>query len=434
MKLSIHKPQAVDRLFNGWRTSFEDNISKIVATTVKLLEDFERHFGLRKRARKSTDRDTMVATVSAIVCDLMHRVLTSENGAGRVAVSLDTSIKKNRYRTPTDNKQFAYLIHTLSKPGMGILEIDEAGEWMSHRRTAVKAGPHLLRLMASAEQPPRVTDFEVDYRQEIVILKKAKEVLDRESATDRSRWVDYADTSLTDRYRAEMKQINYWLAGQPITYRGGKLIDVTDRFLRRYFNNESFEDGGRLFGGFWMNLKKRQRQLIRIDGAPVVTLDYDTMIARLAYAQVGLPLPVGDAYDIPGLRREDRAGIKRVFSSMLFARKPLQSWPRFVRQEFGDDFPKLAEVVNAIRSHHSALDELWFTGVGHKMMFTESQVLVKALLDLIGLQLVALPIHDALVCREDDADEVEDVMLQAFTSVTGQTATVSVDSTAGHRK
>ncbi|MEM9403220.1 MAG: hypothetical protein AAGA44_12130 [Pseudomonadota bacterium] len=422
----INDTDDVDRLFNGWRTSDSEHVEEIVSQTVTLLEGYEAFHGLRKRARRARDREVMIRVIKAILCDVMHRVKTSDGGQGRVAVSLDRTVRQDRYKAPTDTKQFPYLIHTLSSDGLRILEIDEAGDWARRRRTAVKAGRNLLMFMATSETPIRVTDFSVDRLQEIVILKKSKEILDGRTAADRSLWIDYADNPTADRYRAEMRQINYWLDGQPISYKGGRVIDITDRFLRRYFNNQSFEEGGRLFGGFWMSLRKRQRKLIRIAGDPVTTLDFDTMIARLAYAQVGLPLPPGDAYNIPGLNPEDRAGIKRVFSSMLFARSPLKAWPKFVREDFTNP-PKLSDTIVAIKAHHSPLGELWFTGVGYRMMFTESQILIRALLETIANGLVALPIHDALICREDDSPLIEQIMSESFKEVAGQPATISGD-------
>lgn len=150
------------------------------------------------------------------------------------------------------------------------------------------------------------------------------------------------------------------------------------------------------------------------------------MVARLAYAHVGLPLPKGDAYAVPGFTREDRDGIKRIFSSMLFARKPLKGWPRGARELF-ESGTKLRDVVAAIQHRHAPLEPLWFTGVGHRLMFMESQVLVRILLRLIDRDITALPIHDCLVIAEPTAAEVEEVMLDTFEEITGQPTAVAAE-------
>ena len=67
-------------------------------------------------------------------------------------------------------------------------------------------------------------------------------------------------------------------------------VDPGDRWLRRVFNNghTDFRHGGRLAGGFWMDLPKAlRRRAISIGGEPVAELDYRAMMPRLLYASVG---------------------------------------------------------------------------------------------------------------------------------------------------
>ena len=63
---------------------------------------------------------------------------------------------------------------------------------------------------------------------------------------------------------------------------------------------ERFDQGGRLYGGFWQNLKSCRREHIRIEGEPITVLDYGSMFTRLAYYEVGTVPPEGDLYAIPG--------------------------------------------------------------------------------------------------------------------------------------
>jgi hypothetical protein len=106
-------------------------------------------------------------------------------------------------------------------------------------------------------------------------------------------WLDYTDTPATVRMRARMDKINAWLAEAPLDYDGPVLLHK--RRLRRHFNNASFEQGGRLFGGFWQDLKKVEREYLYIDESPAVTLDYGQMTAHIFYALRGWPMPLADA-------------------------------------------------------------------------------------------------------------------------------------------
>jgi hypothetical protein len=80
-------------------------------------------------------------------------------------------------------------------------------------------------------------------------------------------------------------------------------VNAFDRALTRRFTvlpeqPERFDQNGRLFGGFWMNLKSGRRANIRINGEPVATLDYSSMFTRLAYARLRATPPVGDLYAV----------------------------------------------------------------------------------------------------------------------------------------
>jgi hypothetical protein len=149
-----------------------------------------------------------------------------------------------------------------------------------------------------------------------------------------------------------MQRINRWLAEADIVFEGmvgsrDRVVNNTDRLLRRYFNNGSFEEGGRLFGGFWMQMKKRDRyEGIRIDGDEVISLDYGQMTPRLLYGHAGVTPPTEDAYTLPGLEFH-RDGVKKVFNAMLYANKPLGRMPQGTRELFQRRVI-VKEVVNLI--------------------------------------------------------------------------------------
>ena len=81
-------------------------------------------------------------------------------------------------------------------------------------------------------------------------------------------------------------------------------VNVRARQLRRQFTLGRFDRGGRLFGGFWVNLPKPVRLIgIRIDGEAVAGLDYSALNPRLAYHIAAADPPPGDAYTLAGLEQ-----------------------------------------------------------------------------------------------------------------------------------
>ena len=86
-----------------------------------------------------------------------------------------------------------------------------------------------------------------------------------------------------------------------------RLIDPGKRALRRIFNNGKWNNGGRLFDGFWETMGRADRfgclMLGSADfphGEPIANVDYGQLFPRLAYMRTGAAAPDGDLYDVFG--------------------------------------------------------------------------------------------------------------------------------------
>ena len=95
-----------------------------------------------------------------------------------------------------------------------------------------------------------------------------------------------------------MREVNAAILGADIECRGSAVAHISERpgaamaslvtqhhrVMRRIFNG-SYEEGGRLFGGFWQTMPRPDRfKRIRICGEPVALVDYGQLFLRLAYA------------------------------------------------------------------------------------------------------------------------------------------------------
>jgi hypothetical protein len=161
-----------------------------------------------------------------------------------------------------------------------------------------------------------------------------------------------------------------------------------------------------------------------IDGERVVGLDFKAMVAHLAYACVAAEVPPNDAYSLPvGL---PRASAKQLFSACLFAQKEFTRWPE------GIDSAglKVTDAIHAITEVHPQLTPLMFQGRGHSLMFTESEILIDAPLQLLDKGVVALPVHDCLVVAESQMDVARAAMTSAFTSHTRRLPQIAEERTA----
>ena len=64
-------------------------------------------------------------------------------------------------------------------------------------------------------------------------------------------------------------------------------IDLNQTFVRRVFNNQSWKQGGRFYGGWWQWIPSQLRKNIIIQGKPTIEIDYSAMHIVILYAMEG---------------------------------------------------------------------------------------------------------------------------------------------------
>ncbi|MEC4890963.1 MAG: hypothetical protein RI101_12990 [Nitrospira sp.] len=346
---------------------------------------------------------------------------------------------RSRYRPTCFNEKLLTVLDDLH--AMGVIEQRLGERWgrdyakvfgfsTAHRprrknQTELHTTPHLeaLRSQYRVTRPADVcvlTD-----QQEVIILKE----------DERSGLVEYQDTDQTVTYRTHMQHINRMLeeAGNLLAPECQNIprFDQRQRFLVRKFTHSSLESGGRLWGGFWMNVKKKERPyVLRINQERTVELDYRSIIVHLAYIVAEAPQPtMDDLYNIPGLSIESRPGIKKLMGALLFDQSPTRSrFPQGVGELFSkeDRSKGFASVVGLIRQAHPNIAHLFGTGIGHYLQYLESCVLVKVLLSCQRAGIVALPIHDAVIVASSHRDTVREFMRLASLEVVGRSIPVGL--------
>ena len=288
------------------------------------------------------------------------------------------------------------------------------------KRTTIRAGRKLIQLIE--EHGVTLGDLKVSDTDEIIILKRPK----------RGYWdgggkpIPYDDNATTRRYRDDLRVINEWLAKADIRFDAAtyeKPVDVHARRMQRYFSNASFKSGGRLYKGFWQTLPKEVRlSALTIEGEAVIGLDYSQLNPRLAYSIANATPPVGDAYTLPRLERH-REGVKKIFNAMLFS-NPVAKYPKGARALFPRGV-KCKDVTAAILQHHPSLKGvLSSVGIGHRLMFLESEIMMRVLQRCRKRDIVAFPVFDCVVVKMSEAVAVEKIMQQEFKAVAGLAAQV----------
>ena len=423
-------PWLFSRLFNPWRCSSNDNSHLLVTEVIEKFIQVEVSKESRIRKRKPVDYKRFLKAIEAIICDLIHNHLSDQISGIVISRSNRVLSRTSRYKNEVLNKTIPYLLDVLELPELQMLE-QVVGcinyfypEKNGNLRTVVKAGKHLVHLIQKYHV--ELEDLGLSDGEETIILKSEKNDL-----WDRGGTLEYEDNDLTNLYRDEIRLINQWIKKADLNYmepfhgKDDHNYDLDCRLLKRYFTRGSFKSGGRLFGGFWQQLKKGHRENLLIDGENIVVLDYSQMSPKILYGHCGLVPEMGDCYHIKGYEY-CRKGIKKVFNAMTFSDQPMTRFPKGINSLFPAN-TRFKDVSDAIENEHSGMAHLFYTGIGHYLQFLESQILVEVLLKLIESGITALPIHDAVLVSEIHVYKSTQVMEQVFLDITNLPSVVKVE-------
>lgn len=422
---TIPPEETKDRPFNGFRIAKSGVALNVVLDVRNQVQNYEMH-RVRSRKRQPTAQASFERQVEALVCDLAHREILQPGCWLAISLSNQVLGCKNRYRPDVFGKTLKTVIENMASPELEFVEVIKGCRNPFHpelsRQTTIRAGRRLKEKIEDSKLT--LADFRLGKAQEIIILKDTKQ-----DHWDAGKWLQYEDNLQTVAYREELQQVNDWIEEADIEYipiyETSTHVDTTDLRLRRYFNNNCFEKGGRLFGGFWQHMNRQARKGIVIDGHDTVTLDYGQMIARALYGLAGAPYDFPDAYRIPGLEGY-RDGVKKVFSAMLYAEEPLMRMPQGCRDLFPMRF-SYAEVADKVRDFHHRVSTYLHTGVGHCLTYQESNIILTVLTRLNQRGITALPIHDAVIVAEPFQDQAIEIMLEVFKNITGIDGIVSIE-------
>jgi len=391
-------------------------------TIVADLLAYEEKSGIRQRRRRPADHVAMVNTVYVITANLAHLALYAERPEEGLLLPTGHARGKQAGPHKSYGKDLRAVLEGLA--AIGVLTLLEPA---NRRQPSAISPTEAFRLSVS---DAGIFGGDVGRRNSVSRLR-----LSRKQKDGSRDYVPIPDSPEAFTLLCEVDQINGGLSCADITFVGNAPVDVWDRWMVRHFSHPTGVDapslnyGGRLYGGFWQNMRKDQRHHIRINGEPVVELDYGQVFPRLAYAMAGAVSPPEgeDLYYLPELVMEvgerHRDGIKRGFNALLWgagrwndeitALLP-RSWPasRF-RKALATRHPAIAGLLSRERISGYLLSRL------------ESDIIVAVVLACMGQGITALPIHDAVLVPASALSCVMEIMTSTSQVVAGATLPVT---------
>jgi len=318
--------------------------------------------------------------------------------------------------------------------------------------TKVKSGEliediNISELIADSTTETRVPPADVAYDfiledsdPEIIILRNE----DKEA-------VDYSDSEFTEAARVQLNKWNNFAADHfhidlLLTDNGlsnafehehpedrnffgegesdVRFVELRRKTLHRVFNNSSFDEGGRFYGGWWQSILSKFRPLITINGIPTVEVDYSGMHAAMLYAKVGKPVP-SDAYELDGIPTEYRKLIKRTFFKLINA-KPGQR----IQAPFVDSLPPgwtWKQLQKAVIDRHAPIAQYLRSGAGLKLQKIDSEIAETVMLRMMDRDVLVLPVHDSFLTYIGQENVLKAEMKRAYLEKMGTTIEMTSD-------
>ncbi|WP_354085315.1 hypothetical protein [Bradyrhizobium sp. S3.3.6] len=376
--------------------------------------------GLRKRARKDSDRNNFYAAVEALACNLILLKATGSDAKLAVPRSHAFLWQGNARANPVYGQHFLTAIGLMASLGL----IVEARR--GYRISAKSKMPSLIGPTADLAQhlPLAPPDWRAIHQIDdpvLIILKEGKDEAGHAAA------ITFRETAQSRKFANQVQRLNKFLREADIEVtcqntslslgKDGHIIAPYRRSLRRIFNNGTWQHGGRLAGGFWMSIERAERDRIRIEGERIANVDYRQLYPRLAYVRSGETQPEGDIYDVAG-DGTSRDGWKKLMNAMLFSDGPLRNWPEDTRQHFPTG-TKLRTAIEMLAARHAAIKHLFGAGLGFQLMRIESDMLIEVTTYLAQAGVTALPLHDAVLVAKSKADTAARAMQAVFKRGTG---------------
>ena len=210
-------------------------------------------------------------------------------------------------------------------------------------------------------------------------------------------------------------------------------INFSNKRLRRIFNNKSWDQGGRFYGGWWQLIPKEYRKFIRIGNGEFgawpkiscVEYDYNAQHARMLYAEVGINKGDSDPYEIEGFSEYIRKLLKRAFNIIVNTKSErgaamavdnsIEKKGWILPSEITDG----KDLVERTKANHRPISGLLFDKRGPYLQNKDSIIAEKIMLKMFKRGARVLPVHDSFLVAVNWQDDLKQVMEEAFLEVVG---------------
>jgi len=395
-----------------------------ISEIAKKLSERITNAETRKRSRTADEYQRFLYAIEYILTDIWKSSFIHPESECSIHKHNNYYSSNPRYRDPN----LTYKMTMNAFDGLQLLNLIVVTKDGYYDRTKMQGG--LTRYRAREELLEMLNEIPEHPAIHLKPNLDAETILLRNEVDGRKVLVDYEEDAFTEKARNSLRTINqcfirHWvdlrildkdvLALQERLFDNSEKqpIDLTKRTLVRIFSNNSFEEGGRFYRGWWQNVPSEYRPFITIDSKATSEHDYSQLNPNMIYSVYNKELGSEDAYSrVAG--PEYRDVVKQAFNAMFQATKTLERKPDGIELDaIGMSWRELKEeILNA----HKPIKDYFFKGLGNRLQFEDSIIAENVMLQFAKMDAPALPIHDSFIMHHGFSTygELEEAMRRAF--------------------
>lgn len=291
------------------------------------------------------------------------------------------------------------------------------GEYCVTFRMIGKCASDELIVLRNAE------GLDIGYRDDNPSVKKMLPVLEAYNKLLSNTYIDihFEASDIQARIDARRSKLDRG-TGRPKDYR--LVINLANKFVRRIFNNSTFNQGGRFYGGWWQNIPSELRRKIILNRDYTVEIDYSGQHIYLLYALKGINF--ADLEKEPYMRPkdDDPDNIRPILKVMLLAAinskseetciKAVQYEINMNRNAFPDELPNLKDLYQTFKEYHADIADMFCSRLGLRLQRLDSNIAEHVVDRMTSVGVPVLVVHDSFICSKKEEALLHDVMMEAY--------------------
>ena len=432
------------RNYRPYRHSNSDTINQL---TDKVIGHLNHEKSVSKAYR---------INLTQLLLDLFIRYRENPDGCINVSMSERGYKKRSRYNPLGVSSQTIKIIKDLTNAGLihfkrGFKNKDDPSKTF---RSKIAASPKLVEFFQWFYID--ASDIGTAPEMEPIVLRDSDKNPIEYFGKDEPDWL-HNSRHILKRYNELLQNtfIDIGILEKPFvtTLEKGKekhvVISQNDKFVRRVFNNKSFEQGGRFYGGWWQRIPNsvkihpdtgeaygtKYREHILINDKSCIERDYSGMHILMLYAMEGIDYSDhfdNEPYQLikPTPYAFGRRDIKQSILYALNAYDETSAFQAFNNDRGDGGKPRITKehfqsLIKAMTDAHPLIEKYLFSGIGIHLQFKDSQIAEYVIREFTDRGLPVLCLHDGFMVQQEHIGLLEEIMDKAFCEVMNVSSSVS---------